>query len=74
MTEQGQHGVEDRVGELVQALHQLAQDGELAYEDPACLALFGVARDCAFQLEQQLEVWRRCPKMRQLGADLRSSS
>ena len=73
MEDKGLQGLEARIGTLVRELHGLAEDGERTYEDPACLALFGVARDCAFQLEQQLEVWRRCPEMRRLGAGFGAS-
>jgi hypothetical protein len=72
MDEAGHNSIETCVGTLVESLHQLAKEGERSYEDPACLALFGVVRDCAFQLEQQLAMWRRCPKSQSLSAGIRA--
>jgi hypothetical protein len=51
--------LDEKICDLVKATHELAEDGEGASDDFACLSFFGVMRDCAFQLEQQLSIWRK---------------
>jgi hypothetical protein len=45
----------DRASELSDALRDLADAGEANTTDTGCCILFGILRDCAYQIQRGLE-------------------